>query len=72
MSNIKDTRWAMGLGIKAGKALVRAEDALSMVQATAAYNLFNTVRKLRDARLQLNKLAKEISHLVDLLEKQDE
>lgn len=70
MSDLHETRWAMGLGIHAGRALARAERALSGVQATRVDNDWNCVRGLRDARLELNHLAREISRLVDELEKE--
>ena len=68
-SEIRDTRWAMGLGIRAGKALLRAENALSNVIACGAHSDFDTMARLRAARCDLNHLAKEISRLVYELEK---
>ena len=68
MSDIKGTRWAMGLGIHAGKALLRAENALSRIPATAVGSDFDAIRGLRDARCELNHLAREISRLIAELE----
>lgn len=67
-TDMAETRWPMGLGIRAGKALLRAENALSRIQATAIGSDFDCIRGLRDARCELNKLAKDISRLVDHLE----
>jgi hypothetical protein len=68
MAEVRELRWSMGLGIQAGKALLRAENALHRVQATGAYNDWDTVSALREARCELNHLAKRISKLVDELE----
>lgn len=67
-SDIAGTRWPMGLGIQAGKALSRAENALARIQATAVGSDFDCIRGLRDARCELNHLAREISRLVGELE----
>ena len=69
-SEIKDTRWAMGLGIRAGRALADTENALSRVQATGIGSDFQVVANLRAARCELNHLARRISDLVRELEKQ--
>lgn len=68
-SEIKDKRWAMGLGIWAGRALLQTEHALNGIQATAVGSDFQTIASLRAARLELNHLAKHISRLIDELEK---
>ena len=72
MSEIKDRRWAMGLGMRAGIALLKAENALRGIQATAVHSDWNTTANLRAARLELNKLAKEISHIISNLEEPPE
>ena len=58
----------MGLGIRAGKALVKAENALSRIQATGIGSDFQVIADLRAARCELNHLARDISYLVRELE----
>lgn len=60
-SEIKDARRAMALGIKAGKALLEAENALSAIRATAFHGDRRVINQLYAARLKLNALAREIS-----------
>ena len=68
-SEISETRWAMSLGINAGRTLTQTEDALFRIQATGAVSDFQTIVELREARLQLNKLARRISVIIGELER---
>lgn len=54
----------MGLGINAGKALLRAENALSAIQAIRRDDDFRVKADLRAARCELNHLAREISRIL--------
>lgn len=67
-SDIRDSRWAMGLGIEAGKALANTEIALRRVMAHGVSSDFDVKVRLRQARCELNHLARRISRLVDELE----
>ena len=69
MVELIETRRAMAVGIRAGKALLRAENALGNVGAVSLTNDFNTIVQLREARCELNHLAREISKIVEALQR---
>lgn len=71
MSDIREIRIAVRLGIRAGKALVIAENALRDVGAVAVRNNFSTIVSLREAKRELNHLSSEISNLIRHLEVDD-
>lgn len=71
-TEIADTRWAMGLGIKAGKVLGQAEQSLASIRAHAFYGDDRVIRELYDARRDLNLLAREILDIIRLLQREQE
>lgn len=70
MSEIREKRWSMALGIRAGKALIIAENALGKIGATGVQSDWNAIADLREARRELNHLARRISHIVQELERE--
>lgn len=68
-TKMRDTRWAMGLGIRAGKALVKTENALSRIMATGIGNDLQVQADLRAARCELGHLARRISDILRELER---